>query len=100
AILARLCIEAGARKVYAIELLAETHRRAAATIKKLALEDRIILIHGDATRVQLPEQVHICVSEIVGPIGGVEGAAVIINNARRFLTADGVMIPRRSITRI
>ncbi|MEK6283065.1 MAG: amino acid adenylation domain-containing protein [Acidobacteriota bacterium] len=100
AILARLCLEAGARKVYAIELLEDTYRRAAATIKSLELEDRIVLINGDSTQVQLPEPVDVCVSEIVGPIGGVEGAAVILNDARRFLTPAGRMIPQRSLTMI
>jgi precorrin-6B methylase 2/acyl carrier protein len=100
AILARLCLEAGARRVYAIEILERTYRQAVRTVERLGLADRLILIHGDATRVELPEQVDVCVSEIVGSIGGSEGAAVIINDARRFLTSDGVMIPQRSTTRV
>src|SRR5581483_7298305 len=47
-----------------------------------------------------PEKVDVCVSEIVGAIGGVEGAARILNEARRFLKPGGAMIPERSITRI
>jgi amino acid adenylation domain-containing protein len=100
AILARFCIEAGARKVYAVELLDETYRRAAATLQSLGLEDRIMLIHGDSTKIELPEKVDVCVSEIVGSIGGVEGAAIILNDARRFLKENGKMIPERSITKI
>ncbi|MFM7787455.1 MAG: hypothetical protein ACKO90_04575, partial [Microcystis panniformis] len=42
----------------------------------------------------------VCVSEIVGAIGGSEGAAIIINNARRFLKPNGLMIPERSITKM
>ncbi|MEP7339281.1 MAG: amino acid adenylation domain-containing protein [Acidobacteriota bacterium] len=100
AILARFCLEAGAKKVYAIEFLKETYDRAAATLRSLGLENSITLIHGDATKVELPEKVDYCVSEIVGSIGGSEGASVILNNARRFLKDGGAMIPERSVTKI
>nr|WP_246276572.1 amino acid adenylation domain-containing protein [Microcoleus asticus] len=100
AILARFCIEAGAKKVYAIERSEESYRLAKACIKNLGWENKITLIHGDATQVNLPEQADVCLSEIVGAIGGCEGAAVILNSARRFLKEDGIMIPQRSITKI
>jgi cyclopropane fatty-acyl-phospholipid synthase-like methyltransferase/acyl carrier protein len=100
AILARLCAEAGARKVYAVELLEESYRKAKARIDTLGLSERITLIHGDARQVRLPEPIDVCVSEIVGSIGGSEGAAVILNDARRFLKPGSVMIPSRSTTRI
>jgi amino acid adenylation domain-containing protein len=100
AILSKLCVEAGAKKVYAIELLEETYRRAQANVHKLNLQDKIILIRGDSREVDLPEKVDVCVSEIVGAIGGSEGAVPILNNARRFLKEGGQMIPQRSITRI
>ncbi len=99
-ILARLCLEAGARKVYAVEKLERTHRRALACARRLGLGDRIAVIHGDALEVELPEAVDCCVSEIVGPIGGCEGAAAILNAAHRLLAPGGRMIPERSITRI
>jgi acyl transferase domain-containing protein/acyl-CoA synthetase (AMP-forming)/AMP-acid ligase II/acyl carrier protein/SAM-dependent methyltransferase len=100
AILARFCVEAGARKVYAIEIGDEAFRDASALVAKLGLRDKIELIHGDATKVNLPELADVCVSEIVGPIGGCEGAAVLINDARRFLKPDGVMLPARGVTKI
>ncbi len=100
AILARMCVEAGARKVYAIEILEESYRKAKALIEDLGLADKIHLIHGDSTQVQLPEKVDVCVSEIVGAIGGSEGGAKILNDARRFLKEGGIMIPVRSVTRI
>lgn len=76
------------------------YNSAKACINKLGLSDKITLILGDATKVNLPELADICVSEIVGSIGGVEGAVVILNNARRLLKEDGVMIPARSINKI
>ncbi|MFN6486982.1 MULTISPECIES: non-ribosomal peptide synthetase [unclassified Nostoc] len=100
AILSRFCAEAGAKKIYAIERNQETCQQARACIANLGLTDKITIIHGDATLVNLPELADVCVSEIVGAIGGSEGAAVIINNARRFLKPDGLMIPERSITKI
>lgn len=100
AILARFCAEANARKVYAIELSEKFYNSAKACINKLGLSDKITLILGDATKVNLPELADVCVSEIVGSIGGVEGGAVILNNARRLLKEDGVMIPARSVNKI
>jgi len=99
-ILSRLCLEAGAEKIYAIELLEETYRKAQLTLQRLGLEDRIILIHGDATQVELTEKVDYCISEIVGAIGGSEGSAKIINETRHFLHDGRCMIPQRSLTKI
>ncbi len=48
----------------------------------------------------LPEPVDYCISEIVGAIGGAEGAAFIINNARRFLHDPSCMLPQRGVTKI
>jgi amino acid adenylation domain-containing protein len=100
AILSRMCIEAGAKKVYAVEILESAYKRARETVKKLKLEDKIILIHGDITAVKLPVKVDYCVSEIVGTIGGSEGAAAIINSARNHLKVPTCMIPSRSVTKI
>ena len=100
ALLARFCVEAGARKVYAIEMLRAAHDHAAQLIAKLRLERKIQLIYGDATRVELPEKVDVCVSELLGMIASSEGAAVILDRARRFLVPGGVMVPQMSTTRM
>ena len=100
AILSRFCVEAGARKVYAIEMLPETYAKACARVRELALDDRIEVILGDATKVELPELADVCVSEIVGAIGGSEGAALIMNGVRRLLRDGAAMIPVRSTTMI
>lgn len=100
AVLARLAIGAGARRVYAIELMKESYDAAKEKVREIGLEDRIIVIHGDATQVELPERVDYCISEIIGNIAGSEGSAVIVNNARRFLKTPGHMIPERSLTKI
>ena len=100
ALLARYSIETGAKKVYAIEMLPESFDHAARVLAQKGLESRIHLIYGDATRVELPEKVDVCVSEMVGMIASSEGAAAILNRARRFLKPGGVMIPHRSSTQI
>ncbi|WP_186156384.1 non-ribosomal peptide synthetase [Burkholderia gladioli] len=100
AVLSRMAIDAGARKVYAIELLERSYLAAREKVRSLDLEDRIVVLHGDATRIELPEPVDYCISEIIGNIAGSEGSAVIINNARRFLKDGAHMIPERSLTKI
>ncbi len=101
ALLARMCVEAGARKVYAIELLAEPAEKARALVESLELADRIVVIHGRSQDVQLPEKADVCVSENVGHIGGAEGCDLILDDARRrFLKPDGIVIPSRCETRI
>lgn len=98
ALLARFCAEAGARHVYAVELLEASFRKAQAKVRTLGLEDRITVIHGDATKIDLPERADVCVSEIVGAIGGSEGAAAITNRTRHLMGPGATMIPRRSTT--
>ncbi len=98
ALLARFCIAAGARHVYAIELLEATYQKARARLRELGLQDQITLIHGDATRISLPEAADVSVSEIVGAIGNAEGAASIINATRHLLKPTAQVIPERSRT--
>ena len=100
AILSRFCVEAGARRVYAIEMLERSYAQAKTLLGRLGLNDKITLIRGDATTVQLPEQVDVCVSELLGMIGSSEGVIGILNDAQRFLKDGGVMIPTRSVTKI
>ena len=98
AFLARICVEAGARHVYAIEALDDAFARATDLVGRLGLSERVTLIRGDAKDVDLPERVDVCVSELIGMIGSSEGVAPILNDARRFLKEGGVMIPERCVT--
>ena len=100
ALLARFCVEAGARQVYAIEMMDESFQSACELIQRLGLTDKITLIHGDARSAEIPEQVDVCVSELLGMIASSEGAPMILNQARRFLKSEGVMIPSLSATKI
>lgn len=98
AILARMCVAEGARKVYAIELLEDSFRQAKENVRRLGLQDKIELIHGDSRKVELPEKGDVCVSELVGPIASMEGVVSILNDAWRFLRDGGMMIPGRCQT--
>jgi amino acid adenylation domain-containing protein/non-ribosomal peptide synthase protein (TIGR01720 family) len=100
AVLARFCAEAGARKVYAVEVLEASYRSAKELVASLGLADRIEVIHGDSFSVELPEQVDVCVSEIIGTIGSSEGTVPVLDDARRFLKEGGVNIPQRCLTKI
>jgi amino acid adenylation domain-containing protein len=100
AILSCFCVESGARKVYAIEMLEEAWRSAQERIRTLGLAGRVEVIHGDSRAVKLPERVDVCVSELIGTIGSSEGVAAILNDARRFLHPEGRIIPWRSRTQI
>ncbi len=100
AILSRLAIEAGAAHVYAVDLLPATAERARETVQRLGLADRITVFQGDARTIELPQKADVCISEIVGAIGGSEGAAEIINRSRRLLKEPSAMLPQRSVTRL
>lgn len=100
ALLARLAVEAGARKVYAIELLERPAQQAKALVESLGLTNKIVVIHGRSQEVELPEKADLCVSENVGHIGGAEGCDVLLHDARRFLQPDGVFVPHRCQTHV
>lgn len=98
AILARFCVEAGAKRVYAIEVLDDAYEEAAKLVQESGLGDRIIVIHGDSTTVQLPELVDVCTEGIIGNIGSSDGIIPIMNDARRWFRPDAIAIPNRCIT--
>ncbi|HZF31962.1 MAG TPA: amino acid adenylation domain-containing protein, partial [Gammaproteobacteria bacterium] len=100
AILSQLAIQAGAKKVYAIDLRENICRQAKAAVASQGLEDRIEVLCGDARHLSFPEQPDYCISEIVGNICGSEGAAKIMNDVRARLKAPENLLPQRGSTRI
>jgi amino acid adenylation domain-containing protein len=100
ALLARMCVECGAAKVYAIEMLDDAFEKARERVARLGLNGRITVLHGDAMCLELPESVDVCVSEVIGTIASSEGAPALLDRVRRFLKPGGVMIPSRAATRI
>jgi amino acid adenylation domain-containing protein len=100
AILSRLAIEAGAAHVTAVEINPQIADRARATVAEYGLSDNITILTGDAATMEVSTTFDWCISEIVGGIGGSEGAAAIINGARHHLNNPRHMLPHRSVTRI
>jgi len=94
-ILAVAAARAGARQVYAIE--ATTIARAARrTFADNGVTDRVTLIEGHSTQVQLPERADVLVAEIIGnkPLSEkiLESTADAV---RRFLKPGARLVPQR-----
>ena len=92
--LAFLSLQAGARKVYAVEETGVIEdARKLATIN--GLEDRIEFISGRSDTVELPEMVDVVTSEILGSFGLDENVLRFMADAhKRFLKPGGVLVPR------
>ncbi|MBN1219841.1 MAG: 50S ribosomal protein L11 methyltransferase [Anaerolineae bacterium] len=93
-ILALACARAGAARVYAIEsdsLIFLAQQAAQAN----GLAERIIFIHQDSRRADLPEKVDVIVSECLGLMGlGGTMVPAVVDLARRYLKPDGRLIPQ------
>jgi amino acid adenylation domain-containing protein len=100
AVLARLCVEAGAAHVYAVEVLEPAARRARELVHSLRLQDRITVLTGDIADLDLPRPVEVCTQGIIGNIGSADGIAGIWNAARRHFAPECVPVPERCVTRI
>jgi len=94
--LSRMCIEAGARRVYAIEGGRRAFEMLKAGIERDGLTDRIIPIQGQSHTVAgLPEPVDMLVHELIGEVASNEGMGAIVADAkRRFLKPGAGFIPR------
>ena len=100
ALLARMCIEAGARKAYAVEVLPEAADSARQLVDRLGLSDRIEVIQGDSASVELPEKVELCTQGIIGNIGSSDGIVPIWNDARRLFKDGCIAVPSRCVTMV
>jgi precorrin-6B methylase 2 len=95
-VLAVAAAEAGARQVYAIEANRETARFAKALIAGSSCRDRIELIEGWSTEVQLPERCDILVSEMIGDDPLDENILGMTSDAiTRHLKPGARLIPNR-----
>ena len=84
---------AGASRVYAVEVLADSARLARETARRHP-EAPVEVLTGDATRIDLAQRASVCIAEIVGCIGGAEGLAAVLGDAgRRHLTPAAQVIP-------
>lgn len=88
-----LAAKSGARSVFAVESI-EDSARAARDLAQ-AIGPNVRVIHGDATRVELPVKADLCIAELVGAIGGAEGIGAVVDDAwRRHLAPHAAVVPR------
>jgi len=95
-VMAVAAARAGARHVYAIEA-SEMGRTAKDVFAANGFADRITLVPGWSSQVELPERANVLVAEIIGNDPLEEGVMESFADARkRFLTPDARMIPSRA----
>ena len=86
---------AGASRVYAVEVLADSARLARQTAQGAGQRHRgvpIDVVTGDATRIELPERADVCIAEIVGCLGGAEGISAVLGDAERRHLSEGAQV--------
>jgi len=94
-VLGMLACRAGAKRVYSVD---ETSMIGLARDINAAnqLDDRVVLVKGLSTRLNLPEKVDVVVADQIGRFGFDAGVLEYFADARdRLLTEDGRMIPNR-----
>ena len=93
-LLSLFAVQAGARKVYAVER-AEIADIAERVIARNGAADRIEVIRGDIAKVEIPEPVDVIVSEWLGGYGVDENMFAPLLAARdRWLKPGGRMVPQ------
>ncbi len=97
-VLGLLAAKAGAKKVYCIEL----QPRFIEIIKKNAelnnLQDKIVVIQGDATKVKLPEKVDVIICELLSTGLFFEPETEVLDHLRQFLKKKGRIIPQECVS--
>lgn len=85
ALFARDAVKFGAKKVYAIEAVAASAQRAREAVRDAKMTDRVEILEGFSTALDLPELVDVLVSEVAGSIASEEGVYATIRDAQRFM---------------
>jgi protein arginine N-methyltransferase 1 len=95
-ILAFWALEAGAKKVYAVELNKNRIPQAKGRIDKAGYSDRFEIFNDISYDVELPEKVDVIISEILGNLADNEDMTPTLIDARkRFLKEDGIILPKK-----
>lgn len=95
-VLSMFCVQAGARKVFAVEACSIAEQ-AAKIVRHNNMEDRIEVIRGTVETVELPEQVDVIVSEWMGYALLHESMLNSVVYARdKWLRPGGVILPSRA----
>jgi SAM-dependent methyltransferase len=95
-ILGLWALQAGAKYLYGIEVNRAIIPRARETIERGGFTGKYEIFEGFSHDINLPVQVDLVISEIIGNLGDNEGFVPILADARmRFLKREGHMLPLR-----
>lgn len=93
-VLAQWALEAGARRVFGIDLNPAILAHAVARIRGAGLADRFEPINQLSFDVELPQRVDVLISEIIGNLADNEDFQPILHDAiRRFVAPGGTILP-------
>jgi predicted RNA methylase len=92
-VLSLFAAQAGARRVYAIEINPRAAGIIAHHAERNGFGEIIQVIHGDGMAVELPEKADLIVSEMMSCGLFYEPQIQVMNNAKRFLKPGGQFIP-------
>lgn len=94
-VLGLLCLQAGAKRLYAIDSTAMIDV-AQESLNRAGFADRAVFLRSHSHRVELPERVDVAICDHVGYFGFDYGIVHTLQDARRrFLKPGGVVIPAR-----
>jgi len=94
-ILALWALEAGAGKVYGIEINKDRAAKAIQRVENAGFGNEFEIINAISYDAKLPEKVDLIISEILGNLGDNEDMVRVLNDARRrFLKNDGRFLPK------
>jgi type I protein arginine methyltransferase len=89
----------GAAHVWAVEVIPRSAELARGAVARAGFAERVTVLEGMSTDISLPSPVDFCVSEIIGTLGGSEGAAPVLRDAReRLVRPGGILAPHRCVT--
>ena len=93
--LAKMCVEAGAKKVYAIEGNKKAFQMLKEGIKKDGIDNKMEILEGFSTNIKtLPQKAELLVHELIGSVGSDEGMGAFVADAKkRFLADNASFIP-------
>jgi len=99
-VLAMLAVEAGAKKVYAVEFDKNNIKTLNNTFTANNIADKIILLEGDVTKIKLPEKIDVIIGEMIAT-GLIEELQVpAVNNMLRFANKNVKVLLKRYKTYI
>lgn len=96
-LLGMLAAKAGASRVYCVEINQQYVDIIKEHAQRNGLSDKIFALCGDATEMDLPEQVDVIISEVISAGFFDEPQLQILNNLRRFLKPRGAVIPHSMV---